>query len=856
MKLKLPLALAAALVACAAYAQDATEYQHTQIPAGEIPVATSPVTGSADNNYTVKITGDSGSSWHVNATDVTWDSSYNFPDGQPINVGSALTASKLSVVTPEGAEEKTVVNTGANLFIGCPGWGISSSEVYKPQTGEVYVGKDATLNVGYGKGDDTSTTQLNIGAGASYGTYGHEGILIVEGGKVTAGMLNVANGNSDVKGTLIVRDGGTAVAEKRGAGLNTGVLTLGYYKDASGTVIVEGGSTLVAEYYTMVGYGRDGKATGSLTVSEDSTADMGSFLFVGRENGSTGEVTVDDSALTAGTTYLGRNGQGAAGTLTAQNGATATLGNTYLGYSTGTSGTLTVSGVNKDDGQASSLVVQGITGIGYNGGEGAVSLTDGAQASFGSYVMAGGWNGSTGSLTVASGADATVNGYLYLGYEGTSSGSSTVKGVGSELNVKSTACVGYSGTGMMAVSEGGNVTTDGNLGVGVNANSTGIVTVDGADGSLTVKQNTYVGDGGKGTMTISEGASVTTEGYLCLGFGETASGTVNVVGEDSSLNTTGTTYVGYDGKGELNVSSKGQAVLGHVQVNGQGAVSVTNGSTMIAAGDMYVAETATVTVSDGVGADGAAAPSGLGVLGTYTNEGTTVLDLSQGGAFLAGAVENTGDMDVKLDKNGAFSVGSFMNEGDVSITAAEGTTCDLGNMQLRSGSMQLEGAGSFSLGSSASETVFTVTGTSAEAATSTCIDIATLGSTNFEIDTSSEFTFRFTDEIVAALHAAAADATELELTVIKGFEGFQLEQQQLDQLLQNTEYLFGDDAQSVALALEGSSEQYYGIVTNGAYQMKGNDLVWTGTVEVIPEPATATLSLLGLAALAARRRRK
>ncbi len=172
------------------------------------------------------------------------------------------------------------------------------------------------------------------------------------------------------------------------------------------------------------------------------------------------------------------------------------------------------------------------------------------------------------------------------------------------------------------------------------------------------------------------------------------------------------------------------------------------------------------------------------------------------------------------------------------------------------GTVTLDGEGDFTMGTQACVTEFTVTGSSAETATTTSIDISALSSKNFTIDTSAAFTFRFTDEILAALYASAAGATDVELTVIKGYTGFALEQQQLDEILANTAYLYGGEAPAVTLTLEGTSSRYSGIVSNARYEMRGNDLVWTGSVEVIPEPATATLSLLALAGLAARRRRK
>ncbi len=65
----------------------------------------------------------------------------------------------------------------------------------------------------------------------------------------------------------------------------------------------------------------------------------------------------------------------------------------------------------------------------------------------------------------------------------------------------------------------------------------------------------------------------------------------------------------------------------------------------------------------------------------------------------------------------------------------------------------------------------------------------------------------------------------------------------------NTTYTFVDSSSTIPSVYEFQ-------VMDAGYEMVGNDLVWKGTIKAIPEPATATLSLLALAALAARRRRR
>ncbi len=429
MKLKLPLGLLAALLVCLNGVQAATPSTDNPRPTNPdlntIEVAMDPVFATPENPYHVTITGATGnSSQHLSGVDVTWAQSYDYSDKVILNVGTALTPAKLSIITPEGAEEKTVVTTKTNLFIGCPGWGISTAD-WKPNTGEVYVGKDATLIVGNDQGADTSTSQLNVGAGGSHSQFGHEGILTVDGGTVKAGVVTAANGYYDLRGTINVKNGGTLTAVYGGG--QTGVLTMGYYGESIGTLNVESGSTVTAEYYTAVGLGYGDAVTqykpgyGYLKVSGESTANLG-YLYVGWMNASQGVVSVDDSTVNAWSTYLAYSA-GAQATMSLTNGTAADLGDTYIGH--------TGHGDIKAD--ASSLTAGQVV-IGYKeGSSGSLSITNGAKVNSSSQLVAGFNEGSHGDIVV--------------------SGQGSVLQPGMESNIY----IGNYGTGTLTVSDGAQV---------------------------------------------------------------------------------------------------------------------------------------------------------------------------------------------------------------------------------------------------------------------------------------------------------------------------------------------------------------------------------------------------------------
>jgi outer membrane autotransporter protein len=181
-----------------------------------------------------------------------------------------------------------------------------------------------------------------------------------------------------------------------------------------------------------------------------------------------------------------------------------------------------------------------------------------------------------------------------------------VETINTPWNIDGTLIVGDTSTGTLTVSPGGTVTSTSSTTVGNTVSGMGVVNVEGSGSSLTANGNLNVGDDGQGTLTISDGGTVST---LLLGYvgGASGVGMVEVTGENSSFSTGALLYVGFYGDGTLEISAGGAASsaadirIGH-DAGAIGIVGVDGpGSSLTVDEDLYVADfgTATLTVSNG-----------------------------------------------------------------------------------------------------------------------------------------------------------------------------------------------------------------------------------------------------------------
>ncbi len=316
-------------------------------------------------------------------------------------------------------------------------------------------------------------------------------------------------------------------------------------------------------------------------------------------------------------------------------------------------------------------------------------------------------NGGTPQVATAG---ATANN-LYLGFAALDSGNLLISGAGTLQNANQLA-VGYFGTGMMTVSNGGNHSDD-FASLGYMAGSHGAVLVDGADSTWTISGQLQIGVAGSGELTVSNGAAVADLTGL-IGDAAGSEGAVLVDGPGSSWTNSGDLTVGNAGSGSLTiqdgatVSASGCGIgafpdtgTASVVVDGIGSalissVSLTVGS--FGVGTLTISNRGTVTggmaaigggspfgggsgsvVVDGLGSTWNSSQS-IGVEGSMTvqNGGTIVSDSAFVDGIVvvdgAGSTWTTGQVGVASSDYGNLTIrnGGFLQSADISYVGATG----------------------------------------------------------------------------------------------------------------------------------------------------------------------------------------
>ena len=152
--------------------------------------------------------------------------------------------------------------------------------------------------------------------------------------------------------------------------------------------------------------------------------------------------------------------------------------------------------------------------------------------------------------------------------------------------------------------------------------------------------------------------------------------------------------------------------------------------------------------------------------------------------------------------------------------------------------------------------VFSVGGV-AEAATSTCLGWDSTVYSNIDMQDNALYLGAETTLTIALggsmLENLTGDFSMVLFSNVGNIESFT--SSMLAQMLENTHFIVTNEVLGLSGGWE-AGEDLSAFLNNVEYSVDGSSIVLSGQFAAVPEPATATLSLLALAALAARRRRK
>jgi outer membrane autotransporter protein len=670
-----------------------------------------------------------------------------------INDSQSLTASAnydIVYVAYSGTGALTVYDGGSLSNIeGYIGYGASGTgAVTVTGVGSTWA-NSANLNVGY-IGSGTLTVSEGGIVVNSIGYIGFtsdstSAVTVTGAGStwINSGELIVGRSGS---GTLTIADGGTVTVGALNSGTNTydGTLTIAYNSGSTGTLIIgaAAGQTAVAAgtlQAASVAFGAgagtivfnhtDTDYTFAAAISDYGTIEVhsGTTILSGNSSGFTGNTSIHGGNLTVTGTLGNTSSPGdmtiEGGSLTISGGGTVSNNYSHIGYSTGSTGAVTVTGTGStwttsndlyvgfygsgsltisDGGTVSSYEGQ----IGYEIGSSGSATVTGAGSTWttdqGIYV---GNNGS-GSLTISDGG--MVSSYQgVIGYDSSGSGSATVTGAGSTWANSIGLVVGYYGSGTLSIADGGSVSSI-NAGIGYESDSTGAVTVTGAGSTWINSGDLYAGYEGSGTLTIADGGTVII-GALNSGT-NTYDGTLTIAYEAGS---TGTLIIGA-AAGEAAVaagtlqaasvvfgSGTGTIVFNHTEtdytfaaaISGDGTLDFDSGTTTLSADNSGFTGTttvddATLIINSVLGGtlqiNGGGTLSGTGTIGTTTlASGGTI---SPGLAGTIGTLTVTGNLTFETGSTYAVDISSSASDqilvsgtadisgGTVSVTALDAET--------------------------------------------------------------------------------------------------------------------------------------------------------------------------------------
>jgi T5SS/PEP-CTERM-associated repeat protein len=237
--------------------------------------------------------------------------------------------------------------------------------------------------------------------------------------------------------------------------------------------------------------------------------------------------------------------------------------------------------------------------------------------------------------------------------------------------------IGDTAGGTLTVNGGSSLTSFSGY-VGYGNTATGVVNVSGSDSAWNVSNNLYLGYSGQATLSLTAGGSLASY-YGYVGYDSAATGVVNISGSGSAWNVSDNLYLGYGGQGSLSVTAGGSvsASCEIGSLSGSSGTLTIDGSGSIWKGGLSVGDVGTGTLWITKGASVA----GTGEIGSFAgSSGTAVVDG-------VGSTWNTDFLWVGNQGTGSLTI----SNGAVVNTSASGL---IGYSYGSAGSVAVSGSGS------------------------------------------------------------------------------------------------------------------------------------------------------------------
>ncbi len=555
-------------------------------------IANDLLVGGTSTPNTGKLTVDNGGA--VNTRSLLGSASNLHGNGTISTKGTVLDGAEVVFNAASGANTSVAIDQGPTISIHADGTGQLGAGYRGIGTLTVSDGvvvQSSQGHLGYRAGADGTATVTGTGS-----AWNNDGVLNV--GNAGAGTLNITAGGSvsNTIGYIGNSAGSSGEVLVDGAGStwnNSQELFVG--NNGMGKLTVQNGATVNAR--SLIAAASDLHGDGTIVAKGgvfdanlqfDATSGTNKTLAFG----SGGEVQVNVD----GTGFLGVGHKGI-GSLTITEGVTIESSRGIVGNLAGSEGTATVSGSGTawnntgaltigEFGKGSLTITDGATVSNTTGNLGARSGSDGealisgtgsAWNNSGVLTIAGGVGGTVtpvGKLTVEAGGSVTSTDGRVGGSSG--AGEALITGANSRWENSGTLTVGASGTSAkLTIADGAHVVSaNANVSAGNGAaHAIGEVLVTGAGSTWTNNDRLSVGEAKTGSLTIADGATVTsTTGFIARGLGSASNPNISnvvVTGAGSALTMTGSLVLG----GQTETAQSGNT-FGVLTVKDGGTVAV------------------------------------------------------------------------------------------------------------------------------------------------------------------------------------------------------------------------------------------------------------------------------------------